>query len=220
MRRKADYPRQASDLKLAPGDLGLVQAFVNTADLEHGTDELDSPAALAGWLADRGLLSAETELRREDLERILEAREALRALLAANGGRPAAAEVLDRLDRLAATAPAVVRFPRDGKTRFEAGAKGVDGALGRLFAAVAVAMARVEGLWPRLKVCAAPGCRAVFFDGSKNLAGKWCSQRRCGNRAASRKSQRSRRRDAARRHKAMMRRLRNLAPPAEPEGDS
>lgn len=35
----------------APGDFGIVQAFVNTEDLRKGTDRLRSPRDLADWLA-------------------------------------------------------------------------------------------------------------------------------------------------------------------------
>ena len=57
MRRKHDFPARTADLALAPGDLGIVQAFVNTRDLEHRTDELKSPQALADWLERRRLLA-------------------------------------------------------------------------------------------------------------------------------------------------------------------
>jgi len=40
----------------APGRLEVVRLFVNTLDIELGTDELRTPAALAGWLAAHGLL--------------------------------------------------------------------------------------------------------------------------------------------------------------------
>ena len=42
----------------APGRLDLVRDFVNTKDLEDGTDELTSPAELADWLAVSGLAHA------------------------------------------------------------------------------------------------------------------------------------------------------------------
>ncbi len=38
------------ELRPAPGELRLVQAFVNSADLEAGTDELSSLGGLADWL--------------------------------------------------------------------------------------------------------------------------------------------------------------------------
>ena len=44
----------------APGDLEIVQRFVNTLDIESGTDELDSPAGLSGWLAGSGLMMPQT----------------------------------------------------------------------------------------------------------------------------------------------------------------
>ena len=43
---------------LAPGDLALVQRFVNTADLETGADDLSDADALAAWLAQAKLAPA------------------------------------------------------------------------------------------------------------------------------------------------------------------
>ena len=40
----------------APHALDLVIDFVNTLDLEAGTDELATPAELTAWLLERGLL--------------------------------------------------------------------------------------------------------------------------------------------------------------------
>jgi predicted RNA-binding Zn ribbon-like protein len=42
----------------APGRLELVRAFVNTLDVEAGTDDLSSPEALAAWFAGHGLTGA------------------------------------------------------------------------------------------------------------------------------------------------------------------
>ena len=44
-------------ISVAPGDLEIVQRFVNTLDIENGTDEFDSPAGLSGWLAGSGLIT-------------------------------------------------------------------------------------------------------------------------------------------------------------------
>ena len=51
-------------ISAAPGDLEIVQRFVNTLDIESGTDELDSPAGLGGWLAGRGLLAPQARAGR------------------------------------------------------------------------------------------------------------------------------------------------------------
>jgi predicted RNA-binding Zn ribbon-like protein len=39
----------------APGDLARLQAFINTLDIEQGTDELATPGALHTWLRREGL---------------------------------------------------------------------------------------------------------------------------------------------------------------------
>src|SRR3954466_10745244 len=67
-----------SDMDLAaPGDLELVRRFVNTRDLELGTEKLRTPADLDALLGTTGTTAA-------DLEPALAFREALRALLVAN----------------------------------------------------------------------------------------------------------------------------------------
>ncbi len=182
----------ASKLKPAPGDLRLVQAWVNTADRIQGSDLLTGPPALAGWLDQAGLLDRGGELSAGDLERAIGVREAFRVLLAANNGArldPAAVEVLDRAGHRAMLR---VRLAADGAARFEPAAVGLDRAFGRLLAIVATAQS--EGLWPRLKACVEPACRAAFYDFSPNRAGVWCAMRRCGNRFKSQTYRRKKKR--------------------------
>ena len=40
--------------------------------------------------------------------------------------------------------------------------------------------------WSRLKACADPTCRWIFYDASRNRQGAWCSMATCGNRAKNR----------------------------------
>ena len=51
-----------STSKQAPGDLQLVQAFVNSVDGER--DDLDSPEVLRGWLQQRELLARDAAYAR------------------------------------------------------------------------------------------------------------------------------------------------------------
>jgi len=173
-----------ADRAPAPGRLALVQAFENTVDLERGEEELLSPEALAGWLARRGLLGPGERLSQADLERALAAREAVRALLLANGGAPADPEAADALDRLGAAARLRVRFDADGHARLVPDATGVDGALGELLAIIDGAMR--DGTWTRLKACREDTCRWAYYDHSKNRSGTWCTMAACGNRAKAR----------------------------------
>ncbi len=167
----------------APGDLALVQAFVNTVDRKVGGEQLTTPQALASWLTHRSLLAADVVLGRAERRRALELREALRALLAANNGVRLAAKTVERLDRVAQAAGHQLRFGPGGAARLETGSKGFDDALGRLLQIVAAA--QLAGRWPLMKACADPDCRAAFHDASRNHTGRWCT-RRCGNRANTR----------------------------------
>ena len=177
----------------ADGDLRLVQDFVNTLDREHGNDLLDGTDGLAAWLEHRGLDA--DGLRPRDVARAVEVREALRALLLANNGGPAAPEahaVLEDAARRAGLAPVF------GEAALVPAAGGVDGALGRLVAIVHGAVA--DGTWAHLKACEREPCRWVFYDHSKNHSGRWCDMQACGAREKSARAYRRRRdRESAKR---------------------
>jgi predicted RNA-binding Zn ribbon-like protein len=163
----------------APGGLALVQAFINSADLEGGEEKLADPAALGGWLRGHGLLDDGPALGPDDLRLAIQVREALRALAHANHeGRPDP-EAAATLDRVAAGARLRVRFDEAG-ARLEPDRPGIDGALGRLLAIVYASM--IEGTWTRLKACRRETCRWVFYDGSRNHSSSWCDMAVCGNR--------------------------------------
>jgi predicted RNA-binding Zn ribbon-like protein len=164
----------------APEPLRLVQAFVNTLDIENGVEELASPAALERVLVELGAPVRGTgRLAASDLATALELREALRALALANSGLPVEAAHLETLDRVAAAARLTVRF--DGTSaQLVAQAQGLDGSLGRILAVVHEAI--TDGTWWRLKGCPRDVCRWVFYDRSRNGSGKWCAMSVCGNR--------------------------------------
>jgi predicted RNA-binding Zn ribbon-like protein len=178
----------------APGPLALVQAFVNTYDVEPHREELTSPQALRAWLVDHDLLHDGEPLSEADLRRALEAREALRALLEANNAAAVDATSVTALNRIADGAHLRVQFEHDGRAQLAPVASGVDTALGRLLAIVYTAM--VEGTWVRLKVCRNETCRWAFYDYSKNRSGAWCTMAVCGSRSKAR-TYRQRRRQSS-----------------------
>ncbi len=177
----------------APGELEHVRAFVNTIDIEAGTEEIASPADLAGWLEERGLAAPPLKAGSADLSRALELREALRAiLLAHNGGAQAPREATAILDGAAQRARFALHFDEHGGAQLEPDATGVDAGLGRLLTIIQRAM--TEGTWSRLKACREHGCEWAFYDHTKNHSGAWCTMDVCGNRAKAR-SYRQRRAD-------------------------
>jgi predicted RNA-binding Zn ribbon-like protein len=173
-----------------PHGLDLVVDFVNTRDLDRGTDELATPAQLAAWLRERGLLPAGIVLGAGQLGEAIELREALRlALLEHNGssgsrrpehGGASGSRGAEPLERAAEQGRLSVRFGEEGTVRLQARADGFPGALAQLL--VPVAQAALDGTWERVKACAADDCQWAFYDHSRNRAGRWCDMAVCGNR--------------------------------------
>jgi predicted RNA-binding Zn ribbon-like protein len=169
----------------APGELEVVRRFVNTRDIEEGSDELDSPDSLLRWFADMELLDEDSAAADEkDLERTLVLREGIRSLLLANDGEEVDSARISELNRAARSVCLTVRFDDDGTATLEPESLGVSAALGRILAAVVGAIE--EGSWVRLKVCTNDACQWAFYDHSKNRSGKWCTMEVCGNRMKAR----------------------------------
>jgi predicted RNA-binding Zn ribbon-like protein len=177
----------------APGRLELVRAFVNTLDIEEGTDALGSPAALTAWLAGHGLPANGGDGPRPDLAAATGAhlaqavalREALREILRAHVGEkhPAAAAVSD-LDSLAAGLPFRLEVGSDGVVSTAPAGRGPVAGMAALL--LIAAQAATLGTWARLKVCSADDCQWAFYDRSPTKSGCWCSMAVCGSRAKSR----------------------------------
>jgi len=178
----------------APGGLGRVQAFVNTIDLESGTDELDRPEALATWLVDHGLPGGDCSLGDGDLARARAVREAVREILGGNAGHAVDPGAIALLDDTAVAAPLAVTFGLGARPTLVPAGRGLDAALGALLADIATAVA--DGTWTRLKTCRNDACRWAYWDGSKNRSGAWCTMAVCGNRMKGRAYRRRRRADA------------------------
>jgi predicted RNA-binding Zn ribbon-like protein len=180
----------------APGELALVQAFINAhydLEFEHGADLFATPAALEAWMARRGL-SDRGSVTDADVRRVVAVREGLRVLAGANGAGGARNRVatLAELNRAARGAALEVRFAGGGQPRFvPARGSAVDRTLAIVLAITARAM--LEGAWGRLKVCPGDHCGWAFYDHSRNQSGRWCSMSVCGGRVKARAHYRRRR---------------------------
>lgn len=171
----------------------LLRDFVNTLDLEAGTDMLDCPAALTGWLRSRRLVAARARAGTRDLQAAIALRKGLRDAMASHHdlsrGR---GDAYRQLDSAAAGLPLRLTT-RTGRPALEPIEGGIRAGLGRIAAAVVDCDA--DGSWERLKVCAETGCRWAFLDTSKNRSRSWCAMSVCGNRRKTR-AYRDRRRSA------------------------
>jgi predicted RNA-binding Zn ribbon-like protein len=168
----------------APDELALIEAFVNTWDLEDDEETLAIPAALSDWLAERGLAAPGEAFDHDDLARAIAVREALRALLLANNAGELDAAAPATLTAAADHASLAVTIDAGGRARIEPRATGIDRVFGHLLGIVARAQA--DGTWERMKACPWHTCHVAFYDHSRNRSRTWCSMAVCGNRAKAR----------------------------------
>jgi predicted RNA-binding Zn ribbon-like protein len=170
------------DASPAPNQLDLVIDFVNTLDVEKGTDELATPDGLTRWLAQRGVLepSGPGAPSDADPQQAIDLREALRDLMLANNGGPRQDDAGRELERVARLGDLRVHFDTGGSIIIAPGAEGLAAALARLL--VPVARAAGDGSWQRVKACRADDCHWAFYDRSRNRSGVWCEMAVCGNR--------------------------------------
>lgn len=169
---------QTSPVHPAPGELEFVRAFVNSRDVEAGTDELRDPASWRAWARIHGIAGSASSA---DLDVARRVRESIRVALLANHDRGALpVGTVSALNEAATRAHVAVSFGAEGP-QLQGSGSGVDAAFARIVAAAAHAMS--DGSWSRLKACASDECQWGFYDTSRSRSGQWCSMRLCGNRA-------------------------------------
>jgi predicted RNA-binding Zn ribbon-like protein len=174
----------------APPPLDLVQDFVNTEIPDWNRDDIATPAALAAWLEDRGLLAARDRVDADTFVAARALRSALRELALANTlGEPPGAERRAAIDTTLAAFPLAVRLTGSAPGLAPAS----DGASTPLAHLVAiVAEAQLAGDWERMKACRQETCGWLFYDGSRNRSSSWCSIQICGGREKARAYRRKR----------------------------
>jgi predicted RNA-binding Zn ribbon-like protein len=172
---------QSEEDKPAPMPLLVVQAFVNTRDVDKDTDVLSDANRAAAWLGDAGIIGAGTNLDTDDLRLAAGIRESIRALLAHNGGGPApSAADLGPIEALVESCPARLAMDPTGQLLLGPQSTGTVAA-GLLALLLVVRDAQQDGTWPRLKTCGNSECRWAFYDRSHSRRGVWCDMATCGN---------------------------------------
>ena len=162
------------------GALSLDFAYSGAMGDNPEWEDLNSPDDLSSWLEGRfpDLLTAATD---RDLTDAAALRSAIaRSAMAASREEPPAADDVDVINLFAATPdipPALA-----GGSRQAGRAKARPGQ-----ALSAMAREAVELFTPeqraRIRLCAADDCGLVFYDESRSNNRRWCSMKRCGNRA-------------------------------------
>jgi predicted RNA-binding Zn ribbon-like protein len=165
-----------------PHNLQLVIDFVNTLDVEEGTDRTDTPVHLAEWLDERDLRVPDAPgLDAHEFEQAIDLRESLRSVLVTHARREDdARDAARHLEAVAERGKLSVCFGADGSIDIAPRAEGYPGVLARLL--VPITHAAMDGSWARVKACVADDCQWAFYDSSRNRSGRWCDMAVCGNR--------------------------------------
>lgn len=165
-------------------EIDLLVDFVNTRDVEEGTDSIDKPAKLGEWIAE---YTGEylPQLDDRDVERLHGLRESLRALMLANNGGEPGEGALGPIREAAERSRFRLSFDAaDGLSLIPARAdlSGFESSL-----LLALEHLQCHEAWPRLKACTDESCQWAFYDNTRNRSRTWCSMDVCGNRQKTRR---------------------------------
>ncbi len=153
----------------APGSLELVRQFANTLDLYRDRDLLADADQARATLKTMGLLRDGEPFGDDELAHARAFRAAVRSVFIDDGLAPGAGM------------PALefrVSLLGLGRIRAEPTGSGLWGRLSDL--SIDLLLADRAGQLSRMKACANPRCRWLFWDASRPGTGRWCSMRVCG----------------------------------------
>lgn len=173
----------------APGRLGLVQAFLNSTDLEDEIEAFATTSGVREWIVAHNLAATDLHITEHDRARAIQLREGLRDVLGEHSGDPVPDDSRDRVDDALKGASLAAGFTGAAPVLRSTGS-GIDGVFGQL--AAIIYSAAIDGTWRRLKTCRNDACRWAFYDSSKNHSGAWCSMAICGSKHKARTYRRRR----------------------------
>ena len=136
----------------------LLVDFLNTLDVEEGTDDIEDQAAFAAW-ADRH------DVETGDTAEAKRVRDALRSVV----------------DGASASLP-----PLELETSCEGRSVEITARTAAEAAVASSVILSIQGKLGRVKLCGADDCRWAFYDQSRNGSRTWCSMGVCGNRQKAR----------------------------------
>jgi predicted RNA-binding Zn ribbon-like protein len=179
---RLDWRAEEAGISVVPAELSLVKAFLNSTDIEEGTDRFETAESIRAWLVERDLPGADAPWTERDRAKLTGLREALRAVVGAHGSAPPP-EALEVIATAARTASVTIEFDATGATDLRPTGRGLDAVIGRLLGDIA--SAQRMGTWHNLRICRRDVCRWAFYDASRNHSGVWCTMSICGNRVKS-----------------------------------
>lgn len=177
----------SSDKVTLESEAELLVSFVNTRDIETGSDAIANAAALAPWIEET-TGEPMPGLNDGDAARVRSLRESLRALMRANNGGEVRDRELLALREAAERARYRPSLDAAGHLSLAPTRSDLTGFEARLL--LAVERIQAGGEWPRVKACPDEECEWAFYDSTRNRSRTWCSMEVCGNRDKTRRYRR------------------------------
>lgn len=165
-------------------EVELLVAFVNTRDVENGTDALSDPERLRDWVAEQ---TGEhlPDLNDGDAARVRSLRESLRAMLHGNNGGEVNDADLQPLREAAERTRLRLTASPAGELELAPARSDLGGFEARIL--LAIEHLQCHDAWRRLKACPDEECEWAFYDTTRNRSRTWCSMDVCGNRTKTRR---------------------------------
>lgn len=157
----------------APGNLVLVEGFLNTYAGEFGVEEFATSEGTEAWLKSVNLWTGTKKLSASQAQKIIGFRDALRMW------------ILDRetnhpINELVQAIPFHVAFDSQGEIGFRWKGDAGDQVLGSLIEVIL--QSQKDGTWGRFKCCELPTCGSAYYDSTRSRTKRWCSMKTCGSR--------------------------------------
>lgn len=156
----------------APGDLALLEGFLNTWSGELDIEDFQTAQTTDEWLRHADLWTGAKVTSKQHRE-ILQFRDALRAWVLDNENhRP--------LNELLSGAAFQVEFGSEGEIQF----RPISGSSLTVLSGLTKVIfdSQCDGTWDRFKCCELPTCGWAFYDSTRSRTKRWCSMKTCGSR--------------------------------------
>jgi predicted RNA-binding Zn ribbon-like protein len=165
-----------TDGKPAPGQLLVVQGFLNTWSDELAIEDFKTTESTETWLRQAGLWKGPKSLSDDEAHSLRLFRQALRDFVQGN----TTTERIAAINGFISEVNLGVSLAATGEIRLVPRGSSIAQALGQLVAIIHSSM--IDGCWRRFKVCELPSCGWAFYDSTRNRSGRWCSMKTCGSR--------------------------------------
>lgn len=161
----------------APGNLILLEGFLNTWTGELGIEDFNTTSSTEAWLRSVDLWTSSKKITAEQTQKIIQFRSDLRAWILDQ-------ECYQPLNTLLSQVHFQAEFNANGEVQFRPTGDACDKVLGALIEIILES--QKNKTWDRMKCCALPSCGWAFYDSTRSRTKRWCSMKTCGSRHKSR----------------------------------